>query len=341
MTAGPGPAGPAGRALFDRLPRLADLVPFMPLADGLPTPVEQVDERLWIQRDDLTSSGYGGNKVRKLEFVLPVAARRGGPVVSAGGSGSHHLLATAIYAGALGLDVDAVVYPQPETDDSRRTEAALAGRTNVHVTRIPHPYLMPAALAGRLAALAGRRPFLLWPGASTPVGTLGYVSAGLELAGALGRGDEPDVVVVPFGSGGTAAGLALGLALAGWQRARVVAVRVTDRVVANRATLSGLEAATAGVLALGGWRPRPGRLEVDGAWAGPGYGHPTAAGRQASKWAGRYGLALEPTYTAKAFAAALRAWREGERVVFVQTFGGLGAGPARARTGQDSHPAPY
>ena len=63
----------ADRALFDRLPRLSDLVPFVPLADGLPTPVERVTDGLWIQRDDRTSSAYGGNKVRKFEFVLPVA----------------------------------------------------------------------------------------------------------------------------------------------------------------------------------------------------------------------------------------------------------------------------
>ena len=74
----------ATRALFERLPRLADLVPFAALADGLPTPVEQVDSRLWVQREEHTSSTYGGNKVRKFEFVFPIAERRGGPVLTAG-----------------------------------------------------------------------------------------------------------------------------------------------------------------------------------------------------------------------------------------------------------------
>ncbi|MBV8161367.1 MAG: D-cysteine desulfhydrase, partial [Acidimicrobiia bacterium] len=69
----------ARRALFERLPRLADLVPFAALADGLPTPVEQTDSRLWVQREEHTSSAYGGNKVRKFEFLFPVAERRGGP----------------------------------------------------------------------------------------------------------------------------------------------------------------------------------------------------------------------------------------------------------------------
>ncbi|HJR24948.1 MAG TPA: hypothetical protein VJ804_05710, partial [Acidimicrobiales bacterium] len=91
------------RALFVRVPRLADLVPFLPLADGLPTPVDRIDDRFWVQRDDLTDSRYGGNKVRKLEHLLAIAARRGGPVLTAGATGSHHVVATAVHAGRLGL----------------------------------------------------------------------------------------------------------------------------------------------------------------------------------------------------------------------------------------------
>jgi D-cysteine desulfhydrase len=314
---------PPDRALFDRLPRLVDLVPFVELADGLPTAVEQPHERLWVQRDDRSSSVYGGNKVRKLEFLLPIAQRRGGPVLTAGGTGSHHVLATAIHAGRLGIEVEAVQYPQPETDDVRHTREAV-GALGVSVTRCPNAYLMPAVLAARLAALAPRRPYLLWPGASTPIGSLGYVSAGLELVHALraARAAEPDDVVVPLGSGGSAVGLALGLALGGWKRARVVAVRVADRVVTNVGVLRSLEAGTAAVLAAGGWLPRPAVLTVDGRWFGKGYGHPTAEGDIAMRRAPAFGLELEPTYTAKAFAAALELLAEGRRVVFVQTFAG-------------------
>ena len=309
------------RALFERLPRLADLVPFTPLADGLPTAVEQVDDGLWVQRDDRTASVYGGNKVRKLEFVLPVARRRGGPVLTAGGIGSHHVLAAAVYARRAGLEAEAVVYPQRVTPDVRRTQAALAALDGVRVTRCPHRYAMPAVLAARLAALAPRRPYLLWPGASTPLGTLGYVSAGLELAAGF-HGPEPDAVVAPLGSGGTTVGLALGLALAGWRRARVVGVRAADVVVTNRAVLHGLESGTAAVLALGGWRPRRARWSVDARWFGPGYGEPTREGEVAMARARGLGLELEPTYTAKAFAAALELVDAGRRVVFVQTYAG-------------------
>jgi D-cysteine desulfhydrase len=312
------------RALFERLPRLVDLVPFTTLADGLPTPVEQFDEGLWVQREEATSSVYGGNKVRKFEFVFPIAQRRGGPLLTAGGVGSHHVLAAAVHAGRLGLEVDAVLYPQPSTPDVERTHAELSALPHVRVTRVPSPYVMPVALAARMAVLAPRRPYLLWPGASTPLGTLGYVSAGLELVEAFAdaRWPEPDVVVVPLGSGGTAVGTALGLALAGWKRAHVVAVRAADVVVTNRAVLGALEAGTAGLLALGGWRPHAARMTVARQWFGAGYGHPTRAGDEAMGVATDMGLDLEPTYTAKAFAAALDQLGRGKRVAFIQTFAG-------------------
>jgi D-cysteine desulfhydrase len=325
----------ATRALFERLPRLPDLVPFAPLADGLPTPIEQMDTSLWIQRDERTSTAYGGNKVRKFEFVLPIAERRGGPVLTAGGVGSHHVLATAVHARRLGLDVDAVLYSQPETDDVTRTRAELDAMENVHVTRIPSPYLMPPTLAARLAALAPRRPYLLWPGASTPLGTLGYVSAALELVDAFDAADwrEPDVVVVALGSGGTAVGTALGLAIAGWTRTQVLAVRAADAVANNAAVLRSLEAGTAGLLALAGWRPRPTKLRIARQWFGGAYGKPTRAGDEAMRIAAEMGLELEPTYTAKAFAAALDQLGRGRRVAFIQTFAG-----SSPRSGDDSRP---
>lgn len=310
------------RPVFDRLPRLRDLVPFMPLADRLPTPVEQVDERLWVKRDDATASEYGGNKVRKFEFLLPVAERRGGPVVTAGGIGSHHVVAAAVYGRRIDLPVHAVLYPQPVTTDVRHTQEQMA-RLGVAVTRVPNPYLMPAGLAAVMARLAVRRPYLLWPGASTPLGTLGYVSAGLELV-ASGVA-EPDSVVVALGSGGTAVGLALGLALGGWDRCRVLAVRAADATVTNSVVLGGLAAATAALLGAAGWRPRPHRLDVITTHLGRGYGHPTDAGVHAARRASSLGLPVEPTYTAKAFAYALDRVVDGDRVLFVNTFAGAGS----------------
>jgi 1-aminocyclopropane-1-carboxylate deaminase/D-cysteine desulfhydrase-like pyridoxal-dependent ACC family enzyme len=313
-------ASPGDRALFARVPRLADLVPFVPLADGLPTPVERVEERLWVQRDDLSDSRYGGNKVRKLEHLLAIAARRGGPVLTAGAVGSHHVVATAVHGARLGLEVEAVRFPQPLTPHVEEM-AARAEALGVRSTMAPSSTAMPLVLARRWSALAPRGATLVTPGGSTPVGVLGYVGAGLELVeGFAAEGwDEPDDVVVALGSGGSSVGLAVGLALGGWRRAAVVAVRVADRIVTNRPVLAGIEAGVRSLLAVGGAVPPRARWSIDGAWFGDGYGHPTEAGTAAAARAAALGIRSEPTYTAKALAAAFARLDAGRRVVFLQT----------------------
>ena len=314
----------APRPLFERLPRLIDLVPWVALADGLPTPVVEVADGLYVQRDDCSDTRYGGNKVRKLEFVLPIAQRRGGPVLTAGAIGSHHVYATAVHAGRLGLEVEAVRYPQPETDHVADVDAALRALPNVRHTMVPHRYLMPVMLAARRVAIERAGGYAVLPGATSPLGVLGHVSAALELAEAFAAEGwvPPDDVVVALGSGGTAAGLTIGLQLAGWTRTRVVAVRVADAIVTNRVVLGAHAAGAFALLAIGGSLPRHGALVIDTGYLGSGYGHPTEAGARALAAAREFDLALEPTYTAKAFASALDRWQAGRRVVFVQTYSG-------------------
>jgi D-cysteine desulfhydrase len=312
------------RALFERLPRLVDLVPWVALADGLPTPVEQIDDGLYVQRDNLTDSHYGGNKVRKLEFVLPIALRKGGPVLTAGAIGSHHVYATAVHAQRLGLEVEAVRYPQPETDHVHAVDNALRALPNVRHTMVPHRYAMPAALIARRAAIERVGGYALLPGATSPLGVLGYVSAALELIDAFAKAEwpPPDEVVVALGSGGSAAGLTIGLQLGGWHDTTVVAVRVADAVVTNRVLLAAHAVGTFALLGMGGWMPRHGNIAIERDYLGEGYGHPSTAGEDATVEGRRLGLELEATYTAKAFAAALDRWHAGRRVVFVQTYAG-------------------
>jgi D-cysteine desulfhydrase len=310
--------------LFARLPRLADLVPWVELADGLPTPVAQIDDGLYVQRDDASDSRYGGNKVRKLEFVLPIALRKGGPVLTAGAIGSHHVYATAVHAGRLGLDVEAVRYPQPETDHVREIDAALRALPNVRHTMVPHRYAMPVALIIRRAAIERARGYAVLPGATSPLGVLGHVSAALELIDAFAKEGwaPPDDVVVALGSGGSATGLAIGLQLGGWDNTAVVAVRVADAVVTNRLLLTAHAVGAVALLGMGGSMARPGNLTIERGYLGEGYGHPSAAGEAAIGEGAHLGLALESTYTGKAFAAALDRWRAGRRVVFIQTYAG-------------------
>jgi D-cysteine desulfhydrase len=294
------------------------MVPFVELADGLPTSVDQLADRLWVKRDDLTDSTYGGNKVRKLEHALAVAQRKGGPVLTAGAKGSHHVYATAVHAQRLGLEVEAVRFPQPDTEHVQDMDAKLRALGGVRDTWVSRAELMPFTLAARRIAIERENGYAIFPGATSPLGALGYVGAALELVEQMEH--EPDDVVVALGSGGSAVGLTIGLKLGGWHKARVVAVRTADAIVTNRVALMPHAMGTFALLALGGWRPQHGNLRIDTRWFGAGYGHPTEAGAAAMREGAELGVALEPTYTAKAFAAALALWREGRRVVFIQTF---------------------
>jgi D-cysteine desulfhydrase len=310
------------RPLFERLPRLREHVPWEPLAEGLPTPLEQVDDHLWVKRDDLTSSLYGGNKVRKLEFLLAQAAERGGPVVTAGATGSHFAVAAATHAQKLGVPVEVVRFPQPMTPHVREIADRFAAlpADEVHAQ---NPYLFPLLQVRRWWERRQEGALFVPGGGSSPFGTLGYVNAALELVEDHERAGlaEPDEIVVAASTCGTAVGLALGLALAGWHRAVVVAVRVADLALTNPVWIGQLRARTHRVLRRAGSGRLSPRLLVDGRWLGPGYGHATPEGERATEVGAGYGLTLEPTYTAKAFAAVLdRAW-PGKRIVYVHTFG--------------------
>ncbi|MFO8073035.1 MAG: pyridoxal-phosphate dependent enzyme [Polyangia bacterium] len=283
-----------------------------------PTPVEPVDirtgdhtARVWIKRDDLSSSVYGGNKVRKLEYLL-FGPRRA--VITAGARGSHHLLATALHARALGRpSIGIVLADRPRTTHADAVHE-LVLRFCDRVVPLEHsPSAMLETAAGLAGAarlsLASRGATAIPPGASTPLGTLGYVAGGLEIALQAARGGcpPPAVVYTALGTGGTAAGLALGLALAGL-RTRVVAVRVATRLVGNRLYLRALADRTLALLRRAGLvrnRPRP-RIEVDHRFVGAGYGHPTPASRRAIRAAAESCSAdFETTYTGKALAALL------------------------------------
>jgi D-cysteine desulfhydrase len=151
-------------------------------------------------------------------------------------------------------------------------------------------------------------------GGAHPRAVVGHLLAALELATQLD--EPPDTIVVPLGTGGTAAGIALGVAWLGWPT-RVVAVRVAPRLVANRWRTTRLARQAARLLAV----PDPQcRIEVvDG--LGAGYGHPSPAGERARLIAAEHGLRLDPTYGAKAFAALLQlATGNVQRMVFWHTF---------------------
>jgi len=304
-------------ALLRRHPALAAL-PRVALTE-LPTPVAPLvcdaipSGALYVKRDDCTSPLYGGNKARKLEFVLGAARARGARrLVTTGGIGTHHGLATTIFGATLGMRTTVVVVPQPITPHVRVQLLALVA----HGAELVPAGNVAAAAAQvvrvlAIATLRGERPALVPTGGSSAAGDVGFVSAGFELAEQVAAGlvPEPAEIYVPLGSGGTLAGLALGIRLAGL-RSRVVGVLVTDILPPSAARLARMANATLALLrradpTIPDARLAPADFAIDRAELGPGYGTPTRAGEAAAARARDAGLALEPTYTAKCFAAVL------------------------------------
>ncbi|MEP6690959.1 MAG: pyridoxal-phosphate dependent enzyme [Gemmatimonadaceae bacterium] len=301
-----------------RIPRVA--------LGTFPTPLERVRHaslagELWVKRDDLSATLLGGNKVRALEWLLG-DLRAGDTVVTIGGEGSTHVLATAEHAAALGIRTHAARWRH----DMHPVAHAVGARAGALVaTRAIHRTPAGAIFRAWRLQLGGAR----WipGGGTTPLGILGHVNAALELAeqAAAGEMPAPSAIVVPLGTGGTAAGIALGLAIAGLD-CTVVCARVAPRIVANAWRVRALANATARFIErrTGERVPRvPGaRIRVTHAVYGGAYGRPlVAAGDWAAAARETLGLTLDDTYSAKAFAAALDLARAGEPVtLFWSTF---------------------
>jgi D-cysteine desulfhydrase len=179
-------------------------------------------------------------------------------------------------------------------------------------------------------ARSGHLPYLLPAGGSSAAGALGYVEAALEIAVQIEDGSlpEPAHVVVPVGTGGTAAGLALGFQIAGL-RSRVLGVVVSDQLRLDAPVFSRLAGRTASLLERRGadlpqLRLEPEMLDLTREQIGAGYGHPTEAAGQAAALAAEDGLSLDPVYTAKATAGLLElrgAGRLANPVLFIHTDG--------------------
>lgn len=250
---------------------------------------------------------YGGNKIAKLEVLL-AEVRAGDTVITWGPVGSHHVLSTALYARERGADTIAVLFPQPDSAEARRhlewNRQACA--KVIETSRA----LVPVVVARERRAARAR---YIPAGGSNALGTIGAARIGFELASEIDG--KVDGVVVPLGTGGTAAGIALGLALAG-RSDRVLAVDVSSMLFANRAHLQRLVRRAARRIDLDG---PPHEIEIVRGFRGSEYGAPTPDAAIAAERARADGLELDPTYSAKAMAALLARVRPDERWVFVQT----------------------
>jgi len=326
----------SGPALFAALPAARRRIPWMSIG-RFPTPVERVDEllprgvELWVKREDESGDLYGGNKVRKLEFLLGDArARNASELVTFGGWGAHHVVATAIYGARHGFGVTAALFPQP-LDAHVQEQLLVDEAMGAQLIRVRSPLgVVPvwarAQLSPNTAWLAG--------GGSSPVGALGWASGGCELSAQVRLGLLPpfDALYVALGSGGTAAGLLWGVR-APVRPVEIVAVRVVGAVAIGRRRVERLAQAVDELLAPVGGRAlggAPARLRIETRHAGR-YGAPTPASLDAVAAAARVGLALDPIYTGKVMAALLddaRAGRlDGKRILFLHSHNRVALAP--------------
>jgi D-cysteine desulfhydrase len=334
--------------LHVRFPALKDTLRHIRLGQP-PTPVRRLagldrntgSAPVWLKDDGVYGTIRGGNKVRKLEWILPdVLARGRRTILTFGGLGTNHGLTTALYAREHGLRTVLALVDQP-LDDHVRSQLDAIARSGARVYRTHGTYRTVAALPWLLARnfdrAARRPPYFLPPGGSSPIGCVGYVEAAFELAEQVRAGElpEPSHAVVALGSGGTAAGLLLGLKLAGL-RTRLVAVLVSDKMRLTPRVVARLARRTARILrARGAELPELSLIEADidvqARWLGAGYGHRTAEGGTAIERLRAEKIELEPVYTAKAVAGLLALRAEGAfgegPVLYWHTHDALTRGP--------------
>ena len=308
-----------------------NLAPREELLSG-PTPVQEMwrlravlgggsGPRLLVKRDDAIPFGFGGNKVRKLEFVLPEAlAANADTLVTLGGLQSNHARATAAAAAKLGLRCVLIINGAPQ--DRPSGNALLDQLLGAEVEYISSRAERAAAIervTGQLRS-EGRRPHLIPLGASTPTGALGFAAAIDEM---IAQGVRPDVIVHAGSSGGTQAGLLAGVARNGLAT-RVIAVSADDPAASVASTVRTI------VRAIPGCASFDGEITVDDTMVGEGYGIPTSASREAQRlFAQSEALFVDHTYTAKAAAALIAYVRNGrfspdETVLFWHTGGQVG-----------------
>jgi len=305
--------------LIQRYPGLEEKVPWTALGN-FPTPIQRLTRvgpaNLWIKRDDLSSHIYGGNKIRKLEHILAdVQEKKKKKVVTMGGIGTNHGLATAIFCHRLGIGCDLLLFKQPVTKNVKQNlRLFYRYGTNISYRKTLWGTVFDFYLLHRI-----RQPgaYFLFAGGSTPLGTVGFVNAAFELKDQIDQGEmpEPKKIFCALGSNGTLAGLALGAKLAGL-KSHIVGIRVTAPRLgpfpaSTPKAVDTLVRQTHGLLRKccpeipGTPVPSP---EIVDNYFGGAYGRVTETGRATYHLVKeKEGIALDPTYTAKTFAGVLDA----------------------------------
>jgi len=305
-----------------------------------PTPLEPMDNltrllggpRLWIKRDDCTGLSTGGNKTRKLEFLLAEAqARQADVVITQGATQSNHARQTAAAAVRLGMQCHILLEDRTGNTEFNYTENGNVLLDRLHgatVERRAGGSDMQAemeAVAVQLAQ-AGRQPYVIPGGGSNPVGALGYVNAALELVNqSTEMGLRIDHLVHATGSAGTQAGLVAGLQ--GMNSAiHLLGIGVRAPREKQESMVYDLACRTWALLGLRGALLRT-AVQANSDYVGGGYGVPTPGMVEAVTLLARTeGILLDPVYSGKGMAGLIDLVRKGhfekdQNVVFLHTGG--------------------
>jgi len=277
---------------------------------------------LWVKRDDLTHLAGGGNKARKLEYLVADALRLGCDTLLTGGAAqSNHVRMTGAAARVAGLSCTAVLGGHaPDRDEGNILLDRLFGIDLVWVGEYEafHIEQVLAETALRLRS-EGRHPYEIPLGGASPIGTAGYVMAADELAKEAPAGC---MIYTATGTGGTQAGLVIGIGH--HERVRGIDVGAIPDVGER------IEAVIPAAASLSGCPMPQGHLQLDRSQIGKAYGARTDAAREAIELVARLeGIVLDPVYSGKAMAALIadcRAGRVGagqphQPVVFLHTGG--------------------
>ena len=308
-----------------------------------PTPLEPMPRlsaaldgpTLFIKRDDCTGLATGGNKTRKLEFLMAEAlAQQADTVITQGATQSNHARQTAAIAARLGMQCEILLENRTgfQSDEYRHSgNVFLDHLYGANVAEVAGGTNMDAAMESLAETLRakGRKPYIIPGGGSNPVGALGYVVCALEMVDQFNdRGLDVDHLVHATGSAGTQAGLVAGL-----QGCRslipVLGIGVRAARAAQEQRVYDLAVKTAELLGVPGAVPRE-SVVANCDYVGDGYGIPTPGMVEAVTLLARTeGILLDPVYSGKGMAGLIDLirkgfFKKGQNVVFLHTGGAVG-----------------
>lgn len=305
----------------------------------LPTPVEPLPNlssalggpELWIKRDDQTGLATGGNKARKLEFLMGDALEsQADCVITAGSTQSNHARQTAAAAAKCGLDCHLVLYApggkQPAEMNGNLLLDLLLGAA-IHWTEERAPYWQTIQRVEEELRSQGRRPYVVPYGGSNPIGIMGYVLAMQEIAEQASLCGRLDAIVFASSSGGTQAGMTLGGYLTGWLgEVQLLGISVDEREAILGARVANL--VNEGIQLLGlDWWVNDDVADINDDYLGGGYAVVGEPEREAIRLLAQHeGILADPVYTGRALAGLIDLVRRGkfkagQRVLFWHTGG--------------------